>query len=177
MAIFTDLTPKLGAPKSNEQTAFDRLDGAYNYLDKIKYQLIDYKIDEDAQAIRNSLLNIFLVQQGEVAGKPDFGNPINIMTFDLFNQFEVQTLESTIRNVVSKYEPRVNILRLEIIKAEEFNRLIVQIDYEFNLNNTINYDSIEMPYAHNTVTFLGGRLEPQFPELIGDCQPHHLKII
>jgi len=88
-------------------------------------KLVSYDLETNEDAIKNSLLNIFAISKGEVPGKPKFGNPIDLSVFDLFNFFDQKHLEAAIENVIANYEPRVNIEGVSVIKAEEFNRIII----------------------------------------------------
>lgn len=132
--------------------------------------LIKYALEEDEDAIKNSLLNIFTINKGEVPGKPDFGNPMNLQVFDLFNFFNQKDMEASIKAVITKYEPRVTLHNVIIIEAPEFNRIVIQLEYSFVVKDTVNYSTLEIPYSHNTISFLGGRIRPPEPAaVIGSC--------
>jgi len=123
-------------------------------------ELYGYGIDHDEMAIKNSLLNLFTIQKGDVPGKPYLGNPLDIALFDLFDFFKQSDMETAIVNMITKYEPRVQLHSVVVTEAAEYNRIIIQINYSFIVDNGINYDSLEVPYSHNTVSFLGGRIKP-----------------
>ena len=119
--------------------------------------LLGYDLDYDLEAVRNSLRNIFLVNQLESPGKPKFGNPLRIDLFDLFDFFTEQTLVAAIENVIARYEPRVQITNILIDLLPEYNRVIIQIEYEMLIQDIVTTDSLSIPYAHNTLTFMDGR--------------------
>lgn len=132
--------------------------------------LKNYKLEEDEDAIKNSLLNIFTINKGQVPGKPDFGNPMNLQVFDLFHFFNQTDMESAIQSAINKYEPRVTLHNVVIIEAPEFNRIVVQLEYSFVVKDTVNYNTLEIPYSHNTISFLGGRIRPPEPAaVVGSC--------
>lgn len=132
--------------------------------------LIGYSLEYDEDAIKNSLLNIFTIDKGDVPGKPGFGNPMNIGLFDLFDFHNQKTLEAAVENVVATYEPRVTLHNIVIVEAPEFNRIIIQLEYSFIIDDTINFDTLEVPYSHNTISFLGGRIRPPEPAaVVGSC--------
>jgi len=129
-----------------------------------------YNIVGDELAIRNSLLNIFTVQKGEVAGKPEFGNPLNFKVFDLFDYFNASLMRSQIINIVEKYEPRVTIQDVVINELPEYNRIIIQVQYSYVIDNSIRYDTLSIPYAHNNISYLGGRQSPPSFTPAGGCK-------
>ncbi|RLD45393.1 MAG: hypothetical protein DRI86_05625 [Bacteroidetes bacterium] len=108
----------------------------------------------DITSIKNSLLNLFLVQKGEVPGKPNVGNPLNVQVFDLMDDFTEVTLETAIRNTIDTYEPRVNVENVSIQIYEDLNRIIVAIAFTTNIDNRILGDTIYIPFAHNTKTYI-----------------------
>ena len=125
-----------------------------------KGHLSGYDIDIDEEAVKNSLRNIFLVQKQESPGKPNFGNPLEMNLFDNFTFATERMLESAVQNVVQKYEPRVKVEAVNVTKALEYNRLIVELDFSYIIDDDILYSSIVFPYSHNSVSYLGGRIRP-----------------
>jgi phage baseplate assembly protein W len=119
--------------------------------------LVGYDRSFDRDAIRQALINLFLVEKYEVPGKPYLGNPISIKLFELFNDFVNKDIESTIANIVELYEPRVQVDKIKVNIQEELNRLIVEIDYYFIIDNKIVGDTIYIPYAHNTRSYIDNR--------------------
>ncbi len=160
MSFYQDITPKFKARvlKETNQT-YNTYDANVN-SDMMVENLVGYDIEYDEDAIKNSLLNIFIIQRGEVPGKPAFGNPLNISLFDLFDFFTVTDMKTAVENVIAKYEPRVRLQGVDIIQAPEYNRIIININYSYIVNNTINYDSLNIPYSHNSISYLGGRIKP-----------------
>ncbi len=126
-------------------------------------KLINYEFEYDEEAIKNSLLNIFTVAKGDCPGKPQFGNPLNIHVFDLFTFFNTNDLETAIINEIEKYEPRVKVYSVVVDEAPEYNRIIVTINFSYVLESAINYDSLAIPYTHNSISYLGGRIDPANP--------------
>ena len=126
--------------------------------------LSGYSIDHDEEAIKNSLLNLFTISKGDVPGKPYLGNPLDLQLFDLFDFFTKTDMETAIINTLQKYEPRINLISIEITEAQEYNRIIIKINYSFVINNIKIYDSLDVPYSHNTISYLGGRVRPNTPK-------------
>ena len=119
--------------------------------------LSGYDTAYDVEAIKQSLVNLFLVEQLEVPGKPAFGNPLNIKIFELFDAFSESLIENTIRTMIENYEPRVQVEAVRVVSVEELNRLIIEIDYYVIIDNRVIGDTVYIPFAHNTRSFLDGR--------------------
>jgi len=119
--------------------------------------LIGYNNAFDIEAIKNSLMNIFLVQRNEVPGKPQFGNPLQLSLFDNFDYFTEVSMIQAIKVEVEKYEPRVEIIDINLNLLPEYNRIIVEIVYKINLRENNIIDSIYLPFSQNDFTYLGGR--------------------
>ena len=126
--------------------------------------LTGYSVDHDREAIRNSLLNLFTIQRGDVPGKPYLGNPLDLALFDLFDVFTQKDIETAIINTIGTYEPRVILHNVFINSTPEYNRIIISINYSFATSGVIDYDSLEIPYSHNSISYLGGRVEPATPK-------------
>ena len=120
-------------------------------------KLARYKDDYDLEAIKNSLRNIFVIQQNEVPGKPNFGNPIQRDIFDLFDNLTEATLYTAIENAIEKYEPRVTLKDLKITFAPEYNRIIIDIRYEAIMADATITENLLIPFSHNNFTYLNGR--------------------
>lgn len=118
---------------------------------------IGYNSSFDLEAVKNSLMNIFLVNRGEMPGKPQFGNPLQLSVFDNFDYFTESSMTQAIRVAVEKYEPRVTVLEVNISEMPEYNRLIVEIRFSVNLKENNIQDSIYLPFSRNDYTYLGGR--------------------
>lgn len=116
--------------------------------------LSGYDRSYDIDAIKQSLMNLFLVQKLEVPGKPAFGNPLSIKVFELFDNFSESLINETIRTMIRNYEPRVDIDDIRVVSMEELNRLIIEIDYFVIIDNRVIGDTIYMPFAHNTRSYI-----------------------
>lgn len=128
------------------------------------YKLLGYDLEYDEEAIRNSLLNLFIINKGTVPGKPAFGNPINIQVFDLFTFFSQEDLKTAVTTMIERYEPRIKIESIEINLLPEYNRIIIQLFYSYVTDDRINYNSLEIPYTHNSLSYLGGRRRDPIPK-------------
>ncbi len=119
--------------------------------------LVGYDRAYDIAAIKQSLMNLFIIEKLEVPGKPEFGNPLNIKVFELFDAFSQSLIETSIKTLIETYEPRVQVDEIRVTSMEELNRLIIEIDYYVIIDNRVIGDTVYLPFAHNTRSFLDGR--------------------
>jgi phage baseplate assembly protein W len=131
--IYRDLEPRIGEKLRGYDSAFDQ------------------------EAIKNSLMNIFLVQRNEVPGKPQFGNPLQLSLFDNFDYFTESSMKQAIKIEIDKYEPRVTLIDININLMPEYNRIVIEVVYQINLKENNIVDSIYLPFSQNDHTYLGGR--------------------
>ena len=124
--------------------------------------LARYQDDYNLDAIKNSLINIFTIQQNDCPGKPDFGNPLQRDTFDLFDSVSEATLFSAIQNAIEKWEPRVTVQNLNVSLLPELNRIVIDLRYEAIVNDIAIVDNLMIPFSHNNFTFMNGRASTDF---------------
>jgi phage baseplate assembly protein W len=89
--------------------------------------LIGYNTVTQIEAIKNSLRNLFLIPLGGVPGKPWFGNGLYEILFDPMDQFTEKFIREHIKNQLEKYEPRVQLLNIEVISSPEYNKIDVKM--------------------------------------------------
>ena len=119
--------------------------------------LLGYNLVEDLDAVKNSLINLFTIEKGEVPGKPWLGNPLSIFLFDNIGFFEERTMETAFKNTIDLYEPRVQVTKLTVTNSPEYNRISVFVQYVVLINNTETFDNIRITLAHNEMTNIDTR--------------------
>lgn len=102
----------------------------------------DLVILKNENAIKRSLLNLFSIRKGEKFFDANFGSGIPDLLFEPFDFATAGLIEEQIRNLVSSYEPRVNIIDI-IVNLNEDEYL-----YEYNIEYTIPDTSPQL----NTIT-------------------------
>jgi uncharacterized protein len=98
-------------------------------------------MSEHEQDIRESIRIIVETAPGERLMRPDFGCGIHDLVFSTISRATVGVFESRIREAITKWEPRVEIIRLDISTREAANgKLEIQLtcrvretNNEFNL--------------------------------------------
>ena len=81
-------------------------------------------------AIARSLRNIVYTIPGEIPFNPQFGTNISRTLFDNMDQISANILEDQINNSITRFEPRVNLLKVIVEPIFDNNEFNVNIIYE-----------------------------------------------
>jgi phage baseplate assembly protein W len=88
------------------------------------------------QKIEESIFLILSTAKGERPMLPDFGCGIHDLVFSPNSPATVAQVESTVRDALVSYEPRVDVLGVDAFSSpEEENLLLVRVDYRVRANN------------------------------------------
>jgi phage baseplate assembly protein W len=88
------------------------------------------------QKIEESIFLILSTAKGERPMLPDFGCGIHDLVFAPNSPATVAQVESTVRDALVSYEPRVDVLGVDAFSSpEEENLLLVRVDYRVRANN------------------------------------------
>lgn len=82
---------------------------------------------EDERLIKNDILQLLLTVPGERVMRPDFGVNLRNFVFEQLTQADIFSLQTEIESQVSTQEPRVNVERVEIVRDDDNNGLIVRV--------------------------------------------------
>jgi len=91
----------------------------------------DIKVDTDIEAIKNSIRNIFSTRKGQKLLNPDFGTSLEQFLFQSVTEFQANIIGNTILNDLKKYEPRVEVLKVEVVMLPDDNQYNVKLYYKF----------------------------------------------
>ena len=105
----------------------------------ITQQLVVLK---NADSVKQSLKNLILIGIGEKQFNPLFGSNINKSLFELFDPFFVEDVKRYVTLAIQQFEPRVNLLSVDVLKASNENG--VNINIVFSLINTTQPLSISI---------------------------------
>jgi phage baseplate assembly protein W len=95
----------------------------------------------DAVAVKRALKNLLLTQPGERPFNPKFGSDITSKLFNTIDVYNKRALEDQIYNTIIKFEPRVQVLKIEVDESQlEDNGLSVTIEYR--LRNSTQIESL-----------------------------------
>lgn len=87
------------------------------------------------EAVKRSLKNLINTVAGEVPFFPNFGSTVHELLFEPMDAITMTSLESSIRSTIQAYEPRVEILSLEVTPDEK--ELQYQVDLTIRLVNML----------------------------------------
>lgn len=102
----------------------------------------------DTNAVKQSLKNIFEWRRGERILDPLFGNIIYDYVYEPINDITIRNLRDGIIRML-QYEPRINVISLDITPSEDQNTIYVIVKYIIPKLNIIDSYSINV----NIVSF------------------------
>ncbi len=85
---------------------------------------------KDETSIKQSIVNLLLTNRGERLFNPDLGCGIVGLLFEPLDYGVASLLNSEITNVLSEYEPRINILSLNVLPNFDQNGFDVGLEFE-----------------------------------------------
>ena len=87
----------------------------------------------EAQSIMQALKILLLTNQGERLYNINLGSKIRSSLFDPLDNITASTINNSIKQAIENYEPRVNILQLDVTPSEEMNAF--KVNLFFNIIN------------------------------------------
>ena len=84
----------------------------------------------DTTAIARSIRNIVFTSPGEKFFTPDFGSRISESLFENVDEVSALAIEDEIKSSIINFEPRVNLLRTNVVPNPDDNEMNVTIEYE-----------------------------------------------
>ena len=93
----------------------------------LNYDIISLK---NENAIARSLRNLVLTLPGERFFNENLGSNVSKSLFDNIDSVSASIIESEIENTIKNYEPRVNLLAVNVVPDFDNNNFDVTITYE-----------------------------------------------
>jgi len=90
----------------------------------------DVALKREDQAVKQSVLNILLTKRGERPFDPLFGTNITAQLFENFDPIVETLLDDQIRTSLKNYEPRVEVLSVNVNSSPDRNALDVSVSVE-----------------------------------------------
>lgn len=91
----------------------------------------DIKVDEDIEAIKNSIRNIFNTRRGQKILNPEFGASLDQFLFERVDDFTGNIIGQTILDNLQKFEPRIEVLKVNVYPFPDQNQYRLQVFYKF----------------------------------------------
>lgn len=93
-------------------------------------------LSRQEEDIKEAIWIILSTAKGERAMRPDFGCGIHEMVFDPINAGTVNRVESTVREALVSYEPRIEVVNVAVSDQEaDTGKLMISIDYRVRSTN------------------------------------------
>lgn len=98
----------------------------------------------DEKAINNSIKNILLTRRGSVPGKPRFGSDLYTLIFSQLDSLTESVAKSMIFACLTEFEDRINIIDIALKSVEEFNKLVITVNYRYrdNFNQSVDGSAV-----------------------------------
>lgn len=100
-----------------------------SYTFKINPLKKDLVLLKDENAIKRSLLNLFSYRKGEKLFDATFGSGIPDLLFEPFDYATAGSIKTEVENLISSYEPRVNLIEVVVNLQEEQYEYDIQVIY------------------------------------------------
>jgi phage baseplate assembly protein W len=94
----------------------------------------DVTILKDLDSVKQSIKNLILTSRGERPFNPNLGSGIRALLFEPADFFTSIDLQEAIEETVLNFEPRVNLLNVDVDAEEDFNRFKVSIEFQMITN-------------------------------------------
>lgn len=90
----------------------------------------DVLVTKDETAIKIALQNLVMTQKGERPFQPRIGSRIPELLFDILDYATAATISDEIRDLVTQYERRVNLVNVITDPNFDSNNYSIYIEYE-----------------------------------------------
>lgn len=84
---------------------------------------------KNQNAIARSVRNIVLTAPGEKFFDPDFGSRVSELLFEVMDEFTARAIRDEIESSIRNYEPRVDLINVEVSPNYDNNEFNVTITY------------------------------------------------
>lgn len=91
----------------------------------------DILVDNDEQAIKNSIRNIFTTKPGQKILTPDFGSSLEKYLFEPITESLGRIIGSEILNAITSYEPRIDVINIKVMPQPDINQYSIHVVYKF----------------------------------------------
>jgi phage baseplate assembly protein W len=110
---------------------FIDLDAAFSYNPRTR----DVATKTDDNAIRGALRNLIHTKNYERPFQPDLGSQLHSLLFDNLDDFSVTVAERVLADSIRKYEPRIDVFRVQVV-PNDANEMYIQVEYKIKNTQT-----------------------------------------
>jgi phage baseplate assembly protein W len=84
----------------------------------------------DEAAIKQSVKNLLQIRHYEKPFHSEIGSPLNELLFEPITPITGLMVKRTIIDLISNFEPRVDLLEVEVISSDDNNSLYINVTYK-----------------------------------------------
>ena len=89
----------------------------------------DVVVSRDASAIKQAIVNLLLTNKGERLMNPNYGSDIRRYLFEPLDYGTSYLIKGNIESTISKFEPRISVLRISCKPNYDDNGFDVEMTY------------------------------------------------
>lgn len=89
---------------------------------------------KDATSVKRGIRNVLLTENGERLFQSEFGSGLKNLLFEQMTELTSQLLEDEVRSAIDSWEGRAQVININVIPEEEYNRYRVAVIFRI-LNN------------------------------------------
>lgn len=104
----------------------------------------DLIVKKNEAAIKQSLRSIVMTSVGERRLDNSFGSSVYNLLFENLDIFSTEFYRKRLLNNIARYEPRVQIIDVQLIENLQSNALFVQIDYTPKFGGEVQQFSVSL---------------------------------
>lgn len=90
----------------------------------------DVGLKKEAEAVKQSVINILSTNRGERPFLPYFGANIRKYLFDNFDRITSSLIDEQIRSALANYEPRVRVINVDTQGRPDQNSMTITLEFE-----------------------------------------------
>lgn len=88
-------------------------------------------IKEDEELVEESIVRLIMTNFNERVGRPSFGGNLKESIFEQLDDSSINTIETSLKDLISLYEPRAIINDLVMKKDEDNSVLFIKISFNY----------------------------------------------
>ncbi|WLW37391.1 baseplate wedge subunit [Synechococcus phage S-RS29] len=89
----------------------------------------DISVVKNDNSIKQAIKNLILTSPGEKPFQPTVGSNVYQLLFEPLDAFTADTITDEISSTINQYEPRVELINVEVTPVVEGNKLNISIEY------------------------------------------------
>lgn len=110
----------------------------------------DILVDNDLEAIKNSIRNIFTTRKGQKILTPEFGSSLEQYLFEPITEVYARAIGDDILTAIETYEPRIEVIKVLVLPNPDENQYNISVAYRFL--------EIKKQNVLNIIAQLGGQI-------------------